>query len=1015
MKVPTNAIGMVSILLFSFVLSPETARANQSAYLSSLVTGGSLVIGDKEFGNFSVDHAAGVDLSGILVSTIGGLDGSLGIRFSGSMIASGNATVDLTIRYRVKTTANQLINKLADAFVPVITGNGGWISITETAFKNCWGFGCGELGTLGVGYITAPGDTSEQMSIDPAVNMIYIWKDIYIQGAGDGSSAAIDHIDQLFGQACSGSIGDFVWLDQNGNGLQDAGEPGINGVTVWLLDSLNNLIAVDVTHNQSSGNPNTSKDGYYQFSGLCDAQYKVIVDLNSPPLAGLQPASSPGSSDGNDTVANDSNNPNGTNVTLPVPPGTSDRSNQTIDFGFVTPGTAALGDRVWKDLNGDGIQNCTDTNGNGILGDAGDTGPECNAGIQGVKVQLLGNCDINNPLATDYTDANGFYLFESLIPGNYCVKFDLNTVPPNVCGTVAPQFTLQNQESDDAADSDANPATGVTPAVSLALGQTNRTVDAGIVCKCTLGLQKYCEVPKPTTPYTCTKPINTISMTWDGDCSIAATPPDPSHPAPQVCTPITVPIDIKAWKGLPNTTLLATVSNVTIGQLVTVTGYTGTVNDVVWEILQAGTNVKLGQSTFHLSCSDWDMNSADDCGKLEGDGKLITKSSSLCGGKPCIDDWIFDGMSGGGVTLNCTPTPPPPTNQCQVQNVPVDCTTQGKPTSLTFKYTKGGCFAKSNSQPFGTKFECYDSSFDDTLPIVVGQNDNIGSLKGSQAYTIVNDANGQPVSASNPINPGDSFRISFPGHTFNAESYFTLINQAGGGTEYVDIHTSCSQPLAVEDVFGSMTLVAFNGNEGGNLVTYKYTVANNCTTGVTGIQLIDKVGGVEVLNYGPFSLAAGVTETLPVTPTALITQTTTNIATVSAPLAESASASATVTVAPPVVACATGASTLTLNKKEIDWKLTNGTAQMLQIAKITISWPSANGYLDQVKLDSAKINDGNFNAPTATITTFTGMAADRSIDKNTSKTLKLIFLNNAVKGSYQIKIEFTNGCSVTFP
>ncbi|SDM68334.1 hypothetical protein SAMN05660860_03009, partial [Geoalkalibacter ferrihydriticus] len=34
---------------------------------------------------------------------------------------------------------------------------------------------------------------------------------------------------------CGGSIGDFVWNDLNQNGLQDAGEPGISGVTVNLL------------------------------------------------------------------------------------------------------------------------------------------------------------------------------------------------------------------------------------------------------------------------------------------------------------------------------------------------------------------------------------------------------------------------------------------------------------------------------------------------------------------------------------------------------------------------------------------------------------------------------------------------------------------------------------------------------------------------------------------------------------------------------------------------------------
>jgi hypothetical protein len=120
-------------------------------------------------------------------------------------------------------------------------------------------------------------------------------------------------------------------------------------------------------------------------------------------------------------------------------------------------------------------------------------------------------------------------------------------------------------------------------------------------------------------------------------------------------------------------------------------------------------------------------------------------------------------------------------------------------------------------------------------------------------------------------------------------------------------------------------------------------------------------------------------------------------------------------VAPPVIACATGASTLTLDKKEVRWKLTNGTSSKLEIKEITISWPAANGALDQVKLDGGKINDGDFNPTSATIDTFKGSKGDRSIDRNKSRTLKFVFKNNAVAGSYAITVLFTNGCSVSFP
>ena len=47
------------------------------------------------------------------------------------------------------------------------------------------------------------------------------------------------------------AIGDFVWLDTNGTGQQDAGEPGIAGVTVKLLDSTGTTVLQTTTTNGS--------------------------------------------------------------------------------------------------------------------------------------------------------------------------------------------------------------------------------------------------------------------------------------------------------------------------------------------------------------------------------------------------------------------------------------------------------------------------------------------------------------------------------------------------------------------------------------------------------------------------------------------------------------------------------------------------------------------------------------------------------------------------------------------
>jgi hypothetical protein len=118
---------------------------------------------------------------------------------------------------------------------------------------------------------------------------------------------------------------------------------------------------------------------------------------------------------------------------------------------FAEPALAAfkyLGDRVWMDLNGDGIQNCEDTNANGIIGDEGDTGGEClAAGIPGVTVDLVDCADPNTVLDATQTDASGFYQFRVLTPGEYCVRFDLDTVPDTVCGFGPPEFTTQDTSS----------------------------------------------------------------------------------------------------------------------------------------------------------------------------------------------------------------------------------------------------------------------------------------------------------------------------------------------------------------------------------------------------------------------------------------------------------------------------------------------------------------------------------------------------------------------------------------
>lgn len=79
-------------------------------------------------------------------------------------------------------------------------------------------------------------------------------------------------------------IGDRVWHDVDGDGVQDPGEPGLAGVDLALLDASGRRRAVTTT----------SPDGHYRFSGLApDQTYRVALASVAPfvsgPLAGLTP------------------------------------------------------------------------------------------------------------------------------------------------------------------------------------------------------------------------------------------------------------------------------------------------------------------------------------------------------------------------------------------------------------------------------------------------------------------------------------------------------------------------------------------------------------------------------------------------------------------------------------------------------------------------------------------------------------------------------------------------------
>ena len=240
------------------------------------------------------------------------------------------------------------------------------------------------------------------------------------------------------------SLGDFVWKDENRNGLQDAGEPGVEGITVHLLAADGTRLATTTT----------DTSGHYQFTGLKPGTYAVQFDLTSI-TDGCYPTEQNTGSDSDDQ--RDSDGDPATGITHLITLTSDGDRDDTLDLGLVAP-LNQLGDRVWKDLNANGIQD------------------EGEPGIAGLRVYLLDAAGTR--LATTTTDALGTYRFDQLEAGTYSVQFELADIEYG-CAATQP-----HQGGDDQADSDADPNTGETPPTTLPLPDgthSDLSLDLGII------------------------------------------------------------------------------------------------------------------------------------------------------------------------------------------------------------------------------------------------------------------------------------------------------------------------------------------------------------------------------------------------------------------------------------------------------------------------------------------------------------------------------------------------------
>ncbi len=186
-----------------------------------------------------------------------------------------------------------------------------------------------------------------------------------------------------FGYVPYGEIGNYVWIDLNGNEIKDEGEPPLPNVKI-IINKENEIEEVL-----------TDENGLYKFKKLSPKQYSVKVDDNS-----LLDSFSRTTTD--KYLVNIL--PNG-KTAIEINSNLNQYEGQFMNkanFGYKPIGK--IGDYVWKDENNDTKQDYFEK------------------GIAGVVINLFDNN--GNKIATKTTDKDGKYLFESLLPNTYFVEIE---------------------------------------------------------------------------------------------------------------------------------------------------------------------------------------------------------------------------------------------------------------------------------------------------------------------------------------------------------------------------------------------------------------------------------------------------------------------------------------------------------------------------------------------------------------------------------------------------------------
>jgi uncharacterized repeat protein (TIGR01451 family) len=194
---------------------------------------------------------------------------------------------------------------------------------------------------------------------------------------GSGESG----VNYSFGEIAPSSLAGSVFIDEDNDGIRDAGENGIAGVTITLTGTDDLGFAVNLT-------TTTAADGSYSFGNLRPGTYTVVQTQPAGFVDGRDAVGSLGGTLGNDVVS-----------AISIVPASAGSG---YTFGEVRP--SSIEGSVYIDRNNDGIRQSSE------------------GGIAGVTIALSGTDDLGNAVnLTTTTGADGSYAFDGLRPGTYAV------------------------------------------------------------------------------------------------------------------------------------------------------------------------------------------------------------------------------------------------------------------------------------------------------------------------------------------------------------------------------------------------------------------------------------------------------------------------------------------------------------------------------------------------------------------------------------------------------------------